>query len=235
MNAHVLLSALLAPAFGAPHSDETTLDLRVEAAEVRLQDHVRQQSHPQALQMAIRAYYRFQAAWPERVRNPYFFFVDFGLDNRTPRGYVFDMQSLTLVEGPFTVSHGRGSLPSSRDGVPYTFSNRLGSLMTSLGLYVAAETYTFSGTLAGQRYTSVGLRLDGVSGRFNSAARRRGIVSHGAPYVTQVDAGRSEGCPAMEDDRARRLLPLLSGGGLVFHFSPHAADWLHADPWVNGG
>jgi hypothetical protein len=235
MNAVVLLSALLAPALGTADSDPYALAERVEAAETRLQDHVRQQSHPQALQMAIVAYFRFQSAWPERVRNPYFFFVDFGLDNRTPRGYVFDMESLTLVEGPFTVSHGRGSLPSSRDGVPYTFSNRLGSLMTSLGLYVAAETYTFSGTLAGRPYTSVGLRLDGVSGSFNSAARRRGIVSHGAPYVSPGDAGRSEGCPAMEEERAKRLLPLLSGGGLVFHFSPHAADWLRADPWVNGG
>ena len=91
--------------------------------------------------------------------------------------------------------------------MPTRFSNRQGSNSTSLGLYLAQETYGFSGKAGGRRYTSVGLRMKGLSGRFNSAARARGVVAHGAPYVTASRAGRSEGCPAMEQARARKLLP----------------------------
>ena len=71
-----------------------------------------------------------------------------------------------------------------------------------------------------------------MSGRFNDAARERGIVVHGAPYVTDERAGRSEGCPAMEPERAERLIPLIAEGGMVFHFSPYDPQWLAEDPWV---
>ncbi|HSL69331.1 MAG TPA: murein L,D-transpeptidase catalytic domain family protein, partial [Longimicrobiales bacterium] len=193
---------------------------------------VKEQSHPDALRLALEAYYSFAAADPERVRNPYFYFVDFGLDNGTPRGYVFDMKALKLVEGPFTVAHGRGS-SNGRNGVPTRFSNRPGSYATALGLYVTQESYTFTGKSGGRRYSSTGLRLAGVSGRFNDAARARGIVAHGAPYVTPGAAGRSEGCPAMEVGRARRLLPLIANGGVAFLYSPRDQAWLTGDPWIS--
>lgn len=196
-----------------------------------LDRHVRVRSHPDALRLAFHAYFTYAAAHPDRVRNPYFFFVDYGLDNSTPRGWVFDMESLELVDGPFNVAHGSGS-SHGRSGVPTWFSNRPGSYRTSLGLYLAQETYGFSGRAGGRHYTSVGLRMEGLSGEFNDAARRRGIVSHGAPYVTARDAGRSQGCPAMEQHRARKLLPLLANGGLVFLFSPRDERWLREDPWV---
>lgn len=202
-----------------------------ERAVATLGRHVREQSHPEALRLAFQAYYGFAATRPDAVKKPYFFFVDYGLSNERPRGYVFDMESLTLVDGPFTVAHGSGS-SDRRNGVPTRFSNRPGSYASSLGLYVARETYRFSGRSGGKRYSSIGLRLDGVSGSFNSAARRRGIVSHGAPYVTAGDAGRSQGCPAMEQHRARTLLPMLAGGGMVFLFSPRDHRWLREGPWV---
>jgi len=204
--------------------DTASLAWKVESALSALAPHIVAQSHPEALRTALHAYYDFVDSHPERVRNPYFYYVDFGLDNLTPRGYVFDMSSWEVVDGPFTVSHGRGSLAA--DGVPTRFSNQPGSYATSLGLYVTAETYTFSGRASGRAYTSVGLRLDGVSGSFNDNARRRGIVVHGAPYVTAARAGLSEGCPAMEQARARRLLPMIANGGLVFHFSPNDERWL---------
>jgi hypothetical protein len=198
-----------------------------------LSGHVRTRSHPDGLRLAFQAYYRYASAHPEEVTNPHFFYVDYGLDNRTPRGWVFDMAALELVEGPFTVAHGSGS-SAGRNEVPTRFSNRPGSYMTSLGLYLTQETYGFRGASGGRRYTSVGLRMKGLSGSFNDAARRRGIVSHGAPYVSRTDAGRSQGCPAMEQARARRLLPKLAGGGLVFLFSPRHEDWLREGPWVAG-
>jgi hypothetical protein len=70
-----------------------------------------------------------------------------------------------------------------------------------------------------------------VSGKYNSAARARRVVAHGAPYVTATKAGRSEGCPAMDPARAKRLLPLIADGGLIFLYSPNEADWVANDPW----
>lgn len=217
--------------FGIESGAERT---RVQNALAALEPEVRRQSDPTALRMAFQAYYNYQAANPERVRKPYLYYVDYGLDARTPRGYVFDMRAMTVVEGPFMVAHGRGSAPTA-SGIPTRFSNRNGSNSTSLGLYLAQETYTFSGKSGGRRYTSVGLRLAGLSGSYNSAARARGIVAHGAPYVTASVAGRSEGCPAMEQARARRLLPRIANGGMVFHFSPRDREWMRADPWANRG
>jgi hypothetical protein len=205
---------------------------QVQVALDALQGKVRKQSDPGALRMAFQAYFNYKSANPQSVKKPYLYFVDYGIDSRTPRGYVFDMQALKVVDGPFMVAHGRGSAaPSS--GVPTRFSNRQGSNSTSLGLYLAQETYGFSGKAGGKRYTSVGLRLKGLSGRFNSQARARGVVAHGAPYVTPTRAGRSEGCPALEQARARKLLPQIANGGLVFLFSPLDESWMEQDPWAN--
>jgi hypothetical protein len=190
---------------------------------------VRPLSRPEALASAFRGYFAYRAAHPEDVRKPYLYFVDYGLPSTSPRGYVFDMDALRVVDGPFTVAAGRGS--AAKDGVPTRFSNASGSNATSLGLYVARSLYDFHGKSAGHPYSSVGLRLDGVSEGFNDRALARGVVAHGAPYVTPTKAGRSEGCPAMEPARAERLLPKLAGGGMVFLFAPDA-KWMAGDPWV---
>lgn len=192
-----------------------------------------QLSHPMALEAALRSYFAYRSTQPDGG-SPLLYFVDYGLPSSTPRGYVFDMAALSVVDGPFMVAHGRGS--SKRDGaVPSKFSNSPGSSATSLGLYRAGETYEFVGKSNGRAYHSIGLRLEGLSGRYNDQALVRHVVAHGAPYVTPESAGRSEGCPAMEPARARRLLPRLANGGLVFLFAPDAS-WLNGDPWlVSGG
>ena len=232
--ASVLVAAELAAARPAvppaPDPDATATAAAVDEALRALSPQVRRTSDPGALRTTFAAYYGYRAANPRLVTKPYLYFVDMGLDNRTPRGYVFDMDALRVVEGPFQVAHGYGSL--NRDGVPENFSNRPGSNATSVGLYLAQETYTFRGKSGGRAYASVGLRMKGESGEFNDAARRRGIVAHGAPYVTAGRAGKSQGCPAMEQDRAARLLPLISDGGVVFIYSPHATRWLATDRWV---
>jgi hypothetical protein len=223
---------------GAPEPDPTDLVGRASSAAVavetaydRIIREIPPQSHPDALRYAFRAYFNYRATYPQDVRKPYLYFVDFGQDSHTPRGYVFDMNALTVVEGPFNVAHGRGSV-SGDDTTPTRFLNRNGSNATSLGLYLAQETYAFNGKSGGRSYRSVGLRLQGVSGRFNDAARRRGIVVHGAPYVTDEEAGRSEGCPAMPPELAAYLIPQIADGGMVFLFSPNDERWLRSDPWA---
>ena len=191
---------------------------------------VRPLSHPSALPDAFESYFAFRAAHPDEVRKPYLYFVDYGLPSSAPRGYVFDMDALSIVDGPFMVAQGRGSVANAA-GVPKRFSNAFGAATTSLGLYVAQELYAFTGHAGGQAYHSIGLRLAGVSGSFNDNARARGVVAHGAPYVTSTHAGRSEGCPAMAPTRAERLLPKLANGGLVFLFAPDST-WMTRDPWL---
>ena len=203
---------------------KTTAALRAFAAAVR------PLSHPKALESAFRSYFAFVAAHPDEVKKPLLYFVDYGLPSTEPRGYIFDMRALTILEGPFAVAHGRGS-SRTQYGIPTRFSNAPGSAATSLGLYLAENTYEFHGHTGGRSYSSIGLRLKGVSGNFNDNALARGVVAHGAPYVTADKAGRSEGCPAMEQERARRVLPELADGGMVFLFAPDQ-EWMADDPWV---
>ncbi len=224
---NLLLTGLLAmPAVAfASATDEPGSEKALSA----LRHTVRNSSHPRALETAFDAYFAFKARQQGRVAKPYLYYVDYGLPSTEPRGYVFDMEKLTVVDGPFTVAHGRGS--AERSGVPVRFSNAHKSYATSLGLYTARGTYTFGGKASGRPYTSLGLKLEGESGSFNDNAMSRGVVAHGAPYVTATRSGRSQGCPAMEQARAKRLLPMLANGGVVFLFAPDA-DWMSRDPWI---
>jgi hypothetical protein len=201
----------------------------VEAAVNAFSGVVRGLSRPEALETAFKSYFAFKSAHPDEVRKPYLYFVDFGLPATAKRGYVFDMEKLQIVEGPFTVAAGKGS---QRDGgTPTKFSNAARSAASSLGLYVTKALYAFSGHSGGRAYNSVGLRLDGKSTGFNDNALARGVVAHGAPYVTPNKAGRSQGCPAMEPSRAARLLPKLANGAVTFLFAPDK-NWMSKDPWV---
>jgi hypothetical protein len=190
---------------------------------------VRGLSRPEALETAFKSYFAFKSAHPNEVKKPYLYFVDFGLPATAKRGYVFDMEKLQIVDGPFTVAAGKGSQKDG--GVPTKFSNAARSAASSLGLYVTKALYSFSGHSGGRAYKSVGLRLDGKSTGFNDNALARGVVAHGAPYVTPNKAGRSQGCPAMEPSRAARLLPKLANGAVTFLFAPDK-NWMSRDPWV---
>ena len=194
---------------------------------------VRSLSSPKALESAVKSYFAFKSAHPNEVKKPLLYFVDYGLPSTKPRGYVLDMNAMRVVEGPFTVAHGRGS-STSQYGMPTRFSNAFGSAATSLGLYVTKALYAFTGHSGGQTYSSIGLRLMGVSNGFNTNAFARGVVAHGAPYVTADKAGRSQGCPAMEPARAKELLPKLADGAMVYLFAPDP-NWMSRDPWLAAG
>lgn len=208
----------------------TSVGLQTAHALGVLSSGVKELSHPRALETAFRGYFAFLSANPDKVTKPYLYFVDYGLPSTQPRGYVFDMRTMTVVDGPFMVAHGRGS-SAARYGVPTRFSNESGSEATSLGLYLTGPTYAFHGKTGGHSYRSVGLRLIGLSTDYNDNAFARGVVAHGAPYVAADKAGRSEGCPAIEPARAERLLPRLAEGAMVFLFAPDSS-WMSRDPWV---
>lgn len=209
------------------HNAPTAVAAESQQAVAVLSSSVQHLSNPTALSTAIHAYFAYQTAHPQDIKQPYLYFIDDGQAQNAQRGYVFDMRSLKLVDGPFTVAQGAGS----GSGVPTRFSNAANSKATSLGLYVTGNEYAFTGHSHGQPYHSVAVRLNGKSTGFNDNALARGVVAHGAPYVTPNSAGHSAGCTAMELSRAQKLIPMLADGSVVFVYSPDA-QWLSHDPWV---
>jgi hypothetical protein len=115
------------------------------------------------------------------------------------------------------VAHGR----NTGDDVARRFSNRPGSLQTSLGLFLTGKAYRGKHGLS--------LRLRGLDPRLNGLAERRAIVLHGADYVSEGTIaalgrlGRSQGCPAVERAVARRLVELIRDGTALYAWHPSAA------------
>jgi hypothetical protein len=135
--------------------------------------------------------------------------IDYSRPSTERRLWIFDLQRKHLLLRDF-VAHGR----QSGENYAESFSNRLGSHQTSLGLFRTAESYS------GKHGYS--LRMDGLEPGLNDLARERAIVIHGAPYVSpklvqsQGRIGRSLGCPAVRPEVARMVVDQLKGGQFLF-------------------
>lgn len=134
--------------------------------------------------------------------------IDYSRPSTRRRLWVVDRSTRQVVMHEY-VAH------AARSGglVPTAFSNRDGSYLSSLGAFVTGEAYL------GVRGLSV--RLLGLEPGVNDRARARGIVIHGTPNVSEARAlrgtqGRSDGCPAVSMAAARRLIPLIDDGVLVY-------------------
>jgi hypothetical protein len=83
-----------------------------------------------------------------------------------------------------------------------------------MGFFITGESYYGKHGLS--------LRLDGMDEGFNSNARKRSIVLHGADYVSQATInalgrlGRSQGCPAVPQELARTVVRTLEEGTVLF-------------------
>ena len=153
--------------------------------------------------------------------------IDYSLPSVEPRLWVFDVAKGTLLFKEL-VAHGR----NTGDNMATQFSDTLNSRQTSLGLFVARDTYVGS--------NGYSLRLDGLEPGFNGRARERAIVMHGAPYVdeslarSQGRIGRSWGCPALREAVARNVIDTVRGGGVIFSYYPDEA-WLNSSRFLNCG
>lgn len=131
--------------------------------------------------------------------------IDFSKHSSQRRFFV-----INLTTGKVEALHTAHGVNSDRDhdGVATEFSNIEGSLQTSLGFLLTAETYS------GQNGYS--LRMDGVS-ETTSNARIRAIVVHAADYVQPglEKMGRSWGCPALASSVGRRVIDQIKNGALV--------------------
>lgn len=148
---------------------------------------------------------------PAKLENTtYAFIVDFTQHSKNKRGYLLNLKNGRVSS--YHVAHGRGS-DRNHNGYADRFSDTNGSHMSSLGMYITAETYH------GKHGYS--LRLDGQEGS-NLNARPRAIVKHSASYMSEAfikkhgKAGRSHGCPAVSKKVNKKLINKLKGGSLYY-------------------
>ena len=151
--------------------------------------------------------------------------IDYSQPSIEPRLWVYDLTSGALLFREL-VAHGR----NTGDNLAERFSDTPDSRQSSLGLFVTADTYVGS--------NGYSLRLDGLEPGFNTHARERAIVMHGAAYVDAAHAsrfgrlGRSWGCPALRHGIARNVIDTIRGGGVVFSYYPDDT-WLKTSRFLN--
>lgn len=138
--------------------------------------------------------------------------IDYSKPSVTKRLYVVDINTGRILFNTW-VSHGKNSgfLQAT------SFSNRPGSLKSSLGLFLTENSYVGN--------NGYSLRLIGLEHGINDNAYRRAIVIHGAWYVgldvirRYGQLGRSWGCPAVSENLARPLINTIRDHTLVFVYS----------------
>jgi hypothetical protein len=144
--------------------------------------------------------------------------INYSLPSTKKRLWIFDLKKDKLLFHEL-VAHGKGT----GNNYAKKFSNRGGTLASSLGIFEATETYRGK-----HGYT---LKLKGLEKGFNDNAEKRSIVIHGAWYATRAFAkkhgrlGRSWGCPALDKKVAKKVIDTLKGGSLVFIYYPDK-KWL---------
>lgn len=144
--------------------------------------------------------------------------IDYSRPSTERRLWVFDLRDGDLLFREW-VAHGR----NSGGNLAEHFSNKPGSLESSLGSFVTLGTYV--------GHNGYSLRLQGLDAGFNDNALERAIVMHGAGYVgtgmihEQGRLGRSFGCPAVRPGIARQLIDAIRDGSFVFAYYPEQ-DWL---------
>ena len=167
--------------------------------------------NPQALQQALNAMQcaiNSGASGAQRLA-----VIDYSLPSTARRLWIFDLQRKTLLLQDL-VAHGN----KSGENFATSFSNRVGSYQTSLGLFRTQESYQ-----GGNGYS---LRMDGLEPGINDQARERAIVIHGADYVNplwsqrQGRIGRSQGCPAVRPAVAKQVIDKLKGGQFMYSWYP---------------
>jgi hypothetical protein len=149
------------------------------------------------------------------VRRAVLTVIDYSLPSHALRLWVLDLSRGAVLAREF-VAHGRGS----GEDVAYRFSNSTGSYQSSLGAFVTAGRYEGKNGLS--------LRLEGLNPGLNDHAMARGIVVHGASYVSEDmirrsgRLGRSEGCPALSPTAAPRIIDMIEGGSVLYAYYPGA-------------
>ncbi|MEO8086533.1 MAG: murein L,D-transpeptidase catalytic domain family protein [Bacteroidota bacterium] len=139
--------------------------------------------------------------------------ADLTQSSNSKRLYVIDMENRKVLFNTY-VAHGR----NSGEEYAYLFANKPESFKSSLGFYITGETYNGAHGLS--------MKLFGVERGINDDAEQRGIVMHGAPYVSESfirqngRLGRSQGCPAVPIELCNPIVNCIKSGSGFFMFYP---------------
>lgn len=158
---------------------------------------------------AVNGFYNLRNDGKATINKSVLSIVDFDQSSTEKRLWIIDLDKKELILNTW-VAHGEfsGSDKASH------FSNEIQSLKSSIGFYITGEKYYGKHGLS--------LRLDGMDEDFNSNARKRAIVVHGANYVSQqtIDAlgrlGRSQGCPAVPKYQVKTVVNAMEGRTVLF-------------------
>jgi L,D-transpeptidase catalytic domain len=150
---------------------------------------------------------------------------NFNLPSTENRLWIIDLEKKKVLFNTY-VAHGEGS----GDDCSLSFSNNNSTHKSSLGFYVTGDTYD------GEHGTS--LYLNGMDEGFNDAAYERGIVVHGANYVSSKFVsehqrlGHSWGCPAVPTKLSLPIINTIKEGTCLFIYYPDA-KYLQTSYWMN--
>lgn len=152
--------------------------------------------------------------------------IDYSKPSTFKRLWVFDLESNKIVFNTW-VSHGKNS-----GGIkPNSFSNTVGSLKSSIGVFLTDTAY-----YGGRGYS---LRIKGLEHGINDNVYRRHVVFHGAPYINPVtikrygQVGRSWGCPAVSSSLIRPLINTIKDKTLLIVYYPDK-HWLKSSRFLTG-
>lgn len=140
--------------------------------------------------------------------------VDFSKPSTEERLFVINLKTKKVIAKSLC-AHGR----NSGEVWAEKFSNNSESYQSSLGFYIASETYSGK--------NGYSLKLDGEEAGINDKARDRGVVIHGADYVSKNfianngKLGRSQGCPALPIEKNEKIISLIKGGSCLFIYHPN--------------
>jgi hypothetical protein len=149
--------------------------------------------------------------------------VDFTKSSNEKRLWVLDLENKQVLHNTY-VAHGRNSGEVKAE----SFSNEHKSFMSSVGFYVTEDIYY------GKHGKS--LRLDGMDEAYNSSARDRSIVMHGAEYATEAfmqqygRLGRSLGCPAVPLGEHESIIDSVKGKTALYL---HSADHTYTSQYLD--
>ncbi|TPG35556.1 murein L,D-transpeptidase catalytic domain family protein [Flavobacterium pectinovorum] len=139
--------------------------------------------------------------------------IDFSLSSNAKRLWVIDLTTNTILFNSL-VAHGR----NTGEEFASTFSNSNSSFKSSLGFYATGEIY--------QGKHGASLRLDGLENGVNDNARERGVVMHGADYVSESfirgnkRLGRSQGCPAIPVELTDEIIQVIKDKSCLYIYHP---------------
>ena len=161
---------------------------------------------------AIKGYSKLKAQG--KIKNETLTIIDFSLSSTEKRLWVLDMTTNKVIFNT-VVAHGR----NTGGEFATKFSNTNNSNQSSLGFYVTDNTYYGKNGLS--------LFLDGQEKGFNTNARKRYVVFHGAKYANtdfvkrNGRLGRSLGCPAVPTAVNNAIIIKIKNKSCFFIYHPN--------------